>query len=514
MKRIICLHMLFAYLLFCGCSENSASTNSTVNDLSDANLSSGVINDFICQEDLTRYSEFTDFKDEFAVDVCKNGKWICSEGDWSSTGKFFCINGQWLLLNPEKNCNDGELFTDGTFNYVCLGNQWTLNTLESSSSSENSLLNFDVYSSSAGSALIDGILTDYRDGQTYRVVDIGSQTWMAENLKYAIARSGCFLDEDRNCLNYGRLYSWNAAMEACPAGWHLPNNAEWLTLFLSVGGQEIAGNALKSTFGWTGNGGGSNAYGFSAISAGYSVADVHDVGDWASFWSATEGSSMELTATSYIAELFIGSSASGRSSVRCVKDGSAIDPLANIDALSPTIGTLVDRRDGQIYKTVTINYQMIKKTWMAQNLNYKMDSSFCYKNEEEYCTKYGRLYVWNSAMNACPEGWQLPSKDNFIFFNKITGFEKTGKALKALDWYGTDSLLFSALPAGVWTRDGYNYPHFDGEGRKTVFWGSTEDDDKKRANTLFLEGSGSNKDKANLGRGNKDMGYSIRCIKK
>jgi len=80
-------------------------------------------------------------------------------------------------------------------------------------------------------------------GKTYKTLVIGSQTWIAENLNFDASGSRCYDDEFRNCYKYGRLYNWETAKKVCPAGWHLPTNAEWSELVSS----KLAGKYLKAT---------------------------------------------------------------------------------------------------------------------------------------------------------------------------------------------------------------------------------------------------------------------------
>jgi len=166
--------------------------------------------------------------------------------------------------------------------------------------------------------VIVGSMTDSRDGQKYKTVKIGEQTWMAQNLNYETSASYCYGDKASNCTKYGRLYTWAAAMDSsgtwsangkgcgyirtcsptypvrgvCPSGWHLPSRAEWETLFTAVGGQSTAGKVLKSTTGWTTYSGITNedAFAFSALPAGYRRGrggDRYESG-YAYFWSSTE----------------------------------------------------------------------------------------------------------------------------------------------------------------------------------------------------------------------------------
>ena len=113
---------------------------------------------------------------------------------------------------------------------------------------------------------------------------------MAENLNYAAVDSKCYANNSSNCEKYGRLYNWSTAMSSCPAGWHLPKDAEWNTLENSVGGSSTAGKKLKSTSGWSNNGNGTDGFGFSALpgGSGYSDGNFNNAGDYGYWWSATE----------------------------------------------------------------------------------------------------------------------------------------------------------------------------------------------------------------------------------
>ena len=77
---------------------------------------------------------------------------------------------------------------------------------------------------------------------------------------------------------------------------------------------------------------------------------------------------------------------------------------------NPDAGTVKDLRDGQTYATVTIG----GRVWMAENLNYETETSVVFpeyngKSHE----KYGRLYAWEDAIDACPRDWRLPGEDDW-----------------------------------------------------------------------------------------------------
>ena len=178
-----------------------------------------------------------------------------------------------------------------------------------------------------------GTMTDSRDKKVYKTVKIGNQVWMAENLNYADSaktpslkgKSWCFRNDTLICGVTGRLYTWAAAIDSvklatdadnpqdcgygksctlpakvqgvCPPDWHLPTYAEWKALFTAVGGQSTAATALKSQSGWYTwytHGNGTDAFGFSALPAGYrdENGSFGYGGYYAYFWSSPEDDSL------------------------------------------------------------------------------------------------------------------------------------------------------------------------------------------------------------------------------
>ena len=108
----------------------------------------------------------------------------------------------------------------------------------------------------------NGTFVDERNKKTYRYVAMGDLIWMAENLNFKIEDSWCYDDKNANCKKFGRLYTYDAAMNACPDGWHLPSLNEWKNLFSVVEGKRIddlglgimkskVAKKLKSTNGWS-----------------------------------------------------------------------------------------------------------------------------------------------------------------------------------------------------------------------------------------------------------------------
>jgi uncharacterized protein (TIGR02145 family) len=128
--------------------------------------------------------------------------------------------------------------------------------------------------------IVNGTFTDSRDNQIYKTIKIGDQTWFAENLNFETSNSWWYDNNSSSGNLYGRLYEWDAALTACPSGWHLPNDNEWKQLEMFIGMSESEANHS----GWRGTNEGNkmksnktdwgeslpitNSYGFSALPSG------------------------------------------------------------------------------------------------------------------------------------------------------------------------------------------------------------------------------------------------------
>ncbi len=409
-------------------------------------------------------------------------------------------------------------------------------------------------------------IVDSRDGHVYRTVKIGNQVWMAENLNFETKNSHCLWDTTTTCAEFGRYYDWMTAMDVagvyspngkdcgdnkrclptypvrgiCPEGFHLPDSTEWNILIAEAGGKSVASTKLKSKEGWYKSSddkdyvAGSDDYGFSAApGGGRNDANFDRQGHEAFFWSASENGFttaklMNLDNLDYLSSFLTGYAKEYFFNIRCVNDESYVPtPRPSIK-----YDSIVDSRDGQVYKTVKIG----NLNWMAQNLNYEAKDSHCYDDSLKYCKVYGRLYSWASAIDStklandkanpqdcgygktcklpevvqgvCPNGWHLPTSDEWsVLFTEVGGQGSAAKYLKSMmKWNGTDSVGFSVLPAGSSTQNGYR---FSSEGRDAYFWTATEIYDGDDAYFVHMETSNSY---VFLYSVEKTNGYSVRCV--
>ncbi len=189
-------------------------------------------------------------------------------------------------------------------------------------------------------------IVDKRDNKPYKYVKIGEQDWLAENMAWmpelCPPDEGCgfwapeneqdsikITPENQNYKQFGVLYDYDQASEACPGGWRLPTNNEWQNLIVYLqeqGYTKTTGKALKSTNHWNNNGNGTDDFGFNALPAGYRdymSQEAVEFGTQAFFWSATanvgEGVyTLKLDANSDEAKSYVAYRYGG-CSVRCIK---------------------------------------------------------------------------------------------------------------------------------------------------------------------------------------------------
>ena len=208
------------------------------------------------------------------------------------------------------------------------------------------------------------------DGNSYGTVEIGGQCWMQENLRTTRYANNELIQEGpgdgyvrfspdgdaANVATYGYLYNWAAVMHEesssnanpsgvqgiCPAGWHVPSDAEWTQLtnyvkdqnsYLCNDGEYDIAKALASTTGWTSSAyecnvgndmGSNNATGFNALPAGLYSSSASEFGRYANFWTATEDGAVEAKSRYlYNADSGVAEYSENKSyalSVRCVKN--------------------------------------------------------------------------------------------------------------------------------------------------------------------------------------------------
>lgn len=131
------------------------------------------------------------------------------------------------------------------------------------------------------------------NGNVYNTVQIANQTWMASNIKVNVQGSYDYNGDASITSTYGKLYTWDAAKLACPSGWRLPTEADFVTLVTALGGDDLAGGKMKNagTAYWqTPNTGGNNASGYNALPAGYrnnNDGTFFGKGMYTYFWTST-----------------------------------------------------------------------------------------------------------------------------------------------------------------------------------------------------------------------------------
>ncbi len=183
----------------------------------------------------------------------------------------------------------------------------------------------------------------------------------------------------------------------------------------------------------------------------------------------------------------------------------------------PGIPTITDPRDGNVYPTVQIGTQC----WLQKNMNYQTGNSWCYDDDPSNCSTYGRLYDWETAFEACPSGWHLPTDDEWCtvtqFIDPTVNCNTSGsigtdvglKMKSTSGWNnggnGTNVSGFTAFPSGARGYQG----SFAYLGTYAFFWSSSE-----YSSTIAWDWTlDYSSDAVSRDGGHKTAGFNVRCVR-
>jgi len=179
-----------------------------------------------------------------------------------------------------------------------------------------------------------------------------------------------------------------------------------------------------------------------------------------------------------------------------------------VTASKSTTGVFIDARDGKEYRWVKIG----KQTWMAENLDYGVSGTTYPGMKVNDDMKPGKLYTWIEATTACPNGWHLPSDEEWnTLLNQFGGEKKAAKKLKSIsswqgDYFeGTNESNFSAVPAGYRKTNG----DYKGFGNIASWWSSAT----YMENKAWSRSIGYDPDEVLRSYDDKAKGLSVRCVK-
>ncbi len=174
-------------------------------------------------------------------------------------------------------------------------------------------------------------------------------------------------------------------------------------------------------------------------------------------------------------------------------------------------GEITDPRDGTTYKTVEIDGSL----WIAENMRFEITpGSYVYDNDESNLQMLGRLYTWEKATLACPEGWHLPTNNDWQYLiNYLGGNAEAGGKLKeqgTSNWknpnsFATNESYFSARPGGFRNTDGT----FVNKGEKGYFWSATNLNEIE----AYSRGLSYDRKSVSVETSHKGIGFSVRCVK-
>jgi len=496
------------------------------------------------------------------------------------------------LINKNKEQDIKRLSNQNILNQLTLENKKSNSQLDDLKSESESIIK-EI--ENLRDSLIRLTEEEIKKQTNFKSVEIGNQTWMVENLNVSTFRNGdpipeaktneewekagkeskpawCYYDNDpKNDAKYGKLYNWYAVNDPrglAPEGWYIASIEEWKILSSYLGGEEISGKKLKSIELWKGVERGTNETGFFGAPGGarYYDGQFMNINEYGCWWTLTDFYDDTTQSRCFImsfkgnhlSESFFTKSLG--LSVRCIKKGVSF---------SKTIGSLIDSRDDNVYKTIIIGTQ----TWMVENLNESTfrngdeipeaksneewikagkegKPAWCYyDNDPKNGAKYGKLYNWyavNDPRSLASEGWHIPNDTEWTIIENCLGVDAGMRMKNTIGWQDSEEKLpcnnckswnseyqiktvcnvckdtringakmlsgngsntsgFSGLPGGFRNSNGL----FQDCGKYGIWWSSTE---INATNALYCNLF------YNLGllskyNYSKDYGFSVRCVK-
>ena len=186
----------------------------------------------------------------------------------------------------------------------------------------------------------------------------------------------------------------------------------------------------------------------------------------------------------------------------CASWNRAVDSVfmaLQLDSRCPVFIGVVDARDEKIYKAIEIDGSI----WIVENMNYEIEeTSMCYDRESENCKIYGRLYTWDAAQVACPEGYRLSKDSDWEKLETLAG--GSASAANKLKSNGTDEYAFSVMFGGYANKNAIST--LLGEG--AYFWTELETDGRAIARSIFSSDEGVERFSSD-----KKIFMSVRCVK-
>ncbi|MDR0515505.1 MAG: hypothetical protein LBH25_00495 [Fibromonadaceae bacterium] len=300
---------------------------------------------------------------------------LCEDNKTIVTAQRCYTGGDRQLYNPAKQfCQESsdDYKGYGAIKDLCGTSTYTANQRCGTGNAIENKCDKDWYAPSGTQYCKNGnAITSYGsvtlNGKTYKTMQIGNQTWMAENLNYNVSGSICYDNDPVNCDKYGRLYDFETAVDydsygyyeqitecyedegeqhcetsdgeyrnnysehdihqgICPDGWHIPSNSEWQKLIELAGGtsgNSKTGSNLRAINGWKSYEGqtSEDVYGFTALPGGKgNSVDYFSYEGSEGNWWGDNGSAMNIKYDQNYVWFNSDISEENFLSIRCIKD--------------------------------------------------------------------------------------------------------------------------------------------------------------------------------------------------